>query len=224
MTAGRDAGAFVVGITGHRPNRLRIGPAALERQCLDAMAAVVRGTRGCRHVAVSALAEGADRAFAHAALMARYELHGVLPFASADYVTTFADPGALADYKKLLAAAARVDELPGQLDATAEAYAAAGRELVARSHIILAVWDGEGREGEGGTPEVIAMALAAARPVIWIDAHGIRPRRLLAASPAERGLPLDILKKRWRKLKPRRTAMLAARLAAGVPAIGTPAG
>lgn len=197
------------------------------------MAAVVRGTRGCRHVAVSALAEGADRAFAHAALMARYELHGVLPFASADYVTTFADPGALADYKKLLAAAARVDELPGQLDATAEAYAAAGRELVARSHIILAVWDGEdspgpGRQGSngkarGGTPEVIAMALAAARPVIWIDAHGIRPRRLLAASPTERGLPLDTLKKRWRKLKPQRTATLAARLAAGAPVIGTPA-
>lgn len=186
------------------------------------MAAVVRGTRGCRHVAVSALAEGADRAFAHAGLMARYELRAVLPFASPDYVTTFADPGALADYKMLLAAAARVDELPGRLDAAEEAYAAAGRELVARSHIILAVWDGEGsqgsgRERRGGTPEVIEMALAAAKPVIWIDAHGIRPRRLLAASPAERGLPLDILKKRWRKLRPRRTAILAARLAAGVP-------
>jgi len=204
--------SFTVGVTGHRPHRLRIGPAVLLRQCLDVLSSIARGSRSCRHVAISALAEGADRAFTEAALTARYELHAVLPFVSNDYEKTFSDRGGLPTYKHLLAAAARVKELPGSLTAANDAYADVGREIIMRADIIVAIWDDKPGQGKGGTPDVIEMALGARKPVIWIDANGQKPRRVLVPPRAGSGVPLEILKGRARRLQPRRVRDLASRL------------
>ena len=93
---GARSPTFTVAITGHRPNRLGIGVARVARRLELALTALRAGSSGHRRVAVSALAEGADRLFAEAALTLGYELHALLPFESADYEVTFDDPGTTA--------------------------------------------------------------------------------------------------------------------------------
>jgi hypothetical protein len=56
--------------------------------------------------------------------------------------------------------------------------------MVARSDVLMTVWDGRPAAGHGGAPEVIEFALAARRAVVWIDAAQDRPAtRLTALSP-----------------------------------------
>jgi hypothetical protein len=212
------AGAVLtVGVTGHRPNRLVLPPAAVKRRCLDALSAIAAGSRHCRKIAISALAEGADRAFAEAALTARFELHALLPFASHDYETTFSDPLGLPHYKALLRDTAGVEAMAGSLADAEEAYQALGQALAERADMLVAVWDGAPGQGRGGTPEVIETALAAGKPVIWIDAGGVAPRRLIVRDRREPGGRLAQLAHRARLIGRRRLRDLTARLVAGWP-------
>lgn len=176
MTADRQ---FFVGVTGHRPNRLGMHEAQVQRRCMDALAAIARGARGATLVGVTALAEGADRAFAHAVLTTRYRLDCILPFDGRDYETTFADPLGVPVYRQLLTQAAHVEALGGTLAEADAAYVDVGQRIIDVSDLLIAVWDGAPAEGRGGTPGVIAMALAARKPVIWIDARGQKERRYL---------------------------------------------
>jgi hypothetical protein len=90
-----------------------------------------------------------------------YELHAFLPFASADYETTFSDASRTKQYRALLQRAASVTELGGSLADTQSAYEAVGRAMVDR--------DSDGGLGglpaaaRGGTPEIIAYAMARER-------------------------------------------------------------
>lgn len=192
-----------IGVTGHRPNRLRIG----EDRAKAHLHAVLEALRDAARaqgrteppIAVSALAEGADRLFAEAALELGFVLEAHLPLRSADYETTFADADTTVAYRSLLARARRVTELPGSLDDTDAAYEAQGRALVDLSDVLIAVWDGRGAAGRGGSPEIISYALGLARPVVWIDAAADRaPLRLAAvggslgaAAMAARALTLE---------------------------------
>lgn len=168
-----------VGVTGHRPNRLAMTPAAVRRACADLLGAIARHAGARTLVAVSPLAEGADRAFAEAALTCDYRLHAILPFSGRDYETTFADAAQTKDYRRLLARCTDVTELNGQLSRSTDAYRAVGTKIVAAGDIIIAVWDGRPAAGDGGTADVIAMALRAGRPLLWIDARDRQPPRLL---------------------------------------------
>lgn len=197
---------LTIAITGHRPNRLAIGEARARQRIEAVLRALKAGARkgsarGPR-VAVSALAEGADRIFAHAALALGYRLEVLLPFARADYATTFADKSAKADFLALLERAEGVRELPGSLAATKAAYEAVGQATVAACCVLVAVWDGRPAAGRGGTPEIIAYALRQGRPVIWIDAACDRPPRLLRRPTAHgmREVPLPALARRARTM------------------------
>ena len=211
---------FTVGVTGHRPNRLAIGKVRVARRIELVLAALRRGARGRRKIAVTALAEGADRIFARESNALGFQLHALLPFASADYETTFGNPSTTAHYRALLAAAAHREELPGSLADTKSAYEAVGRLTVERSQVLVAVWDGKPAGGRGGTPEIIEYALLQRRPVIWIDAaRERRPAILFSASLVGRtSTPLTALARRAR---PASRAAISA-LAAG-PRQGTPA-
>ena len=173
---------FTVGVTGHRPNRMAIGVPRIEARLnglLRVLGRAARDRRRGRPVAVSALAEGADRLFASAALALGYDLHAVLPFATAEYETTFGDRSDTPAYHALLARATMTRTLPGQLNATKAAYEAVGRATVDASDVMIAVWDGKPAAGRGGTPEIIDYALSCNVPVLWIDAARDRPPRLL---------------------------------------------
>lgn len=165
---------LAVAVTGHRPNRLAIGVPQIARQLELVLRAMQKGADGFAPVAVSALAEGADRLFADSALALGYELHVYLPFTSADYETTFADPSGLSGYHRLLGLARSTIELPGTLADSKAGYEAVGHAMVDASDIVVAVWDGKPAAGRGGTPDIIEHALGCGRPVVWVDAAYLR--------------------------------------------------
>ncbi|HRD74860.1 MAG TPA: hypothetical protein PK264_02810 [Hyphomicrobiaceae bacterium] len=208
--------ALTIGITGHRPNRLAIGEARTERRLTLVLAGLRKGALA-RPVALSALAEGADRLFAAAALALGYRLKVLLPFKSADYETTFSDTTTTPDYRALLARAAHVEELPGTLANTKAAYEAVGRATVAASDILVAVWDGRPAAARGGTPEIIEYALAAGTPVVWIDAARDQLPRKLASPTAggRRHVPLANLARRAKPITMRALGRLAEKVLEG---------
>ena len=165
---------FKIAITGHRPNRLHVCIARIERQMFRVMRRLAREARGNvlgrNPVALSALAEGSDRIFAEAALRLGIPFEVVLPFKSADYETTFGDASGTPHYRALLARAAHVMELAGTLADTTAAYEAVGRACVDACDVLVAVWDGKPAAGRGGTPEIIDYARRMGRRVIWIHA------------------------------------------------------
>jgi hypothetical protein len=140
--------------------------------------ALTRAKYGPRLVALSALAEGADRIFAEVALDLGYHLEVALPFARADYERTFTDQDTTPIFRTILARAASITELDGALSDTKAAYEAAGRHIVDKSNILVAVWDGKAAAGRGGTPEIIEYAVHAHKPVVWIDAGKDDPPKL----------------------------------------------
>lgn len=183
---------LTVAVTGHRPNRLHIGEHEAARRIAWVLSALRAGTRRRRRLAISSLAEGADRLFAELALARGYALHAALPFASRDYETTFADTATTPRYHSLLARAATVTEMPGTLAATKAAYEATGRASVDAAVILVAVWDGKPAAGRGGTPDIIEYALHLGKPVIWIDAARLRLPRLVTAPSAHGPAPIDL--------------------------------
>jgi hypothetical protein len=130
---------------------------------------------------VSALAEGADRLVADAgrALGARLEV--ILPLATADYEQDFESDASRSQFRMLLSSAAHVTVV-GPRPERDEAYLQAGKRIVDRSDVLLAIWDGQPARGVGGTAEIIEYADERATPVLWLEAQretgitGIRAR------------------------------------------------
>lgn len=202
---------LTVGITGHRPNRLRLGPESVKRRITDVLSAI-KGINGAApsFLAQSALAEGADRIFAEAALAQGFALRALLPFRNDDYLTTFDEKSATSSYRRLLAKAATVTELPGSLEEEKAAYEAVGRRIAETSDVLVAVWDGQPSQGRGGTPEIIEYAVGRGTPVVWVDAASARPPVLLIASEAgrPRAISLGSLSVRTEPLTERTLARL----------------
>ncbi|MCB1500986.1 MAG: hypothetical protein KDK07_14545, partial [Bauldia sp.] len=185
--------ALTVGVVGHRPNRI---PSAATARIAADIAAILRAvTSACeaaralhadvfadtpvRPVLLSALAEGADRHAALAALDEGVALAVALPFPVADYERDFAERGSRDEYHRLIAAAERVMVLPGRRDAPPSAYDAVGTVIIENSDLIVAVWDGGESAGKGGTTDLVERAAEAGMPVVHVDALGKQPPRIL---------------------------------------------
>lgn len=173
---------LTVGITGHRSNKLTANLEAAARARTDSVLAAV-ATAGARLAAqgegwfegnqaelrlVSALAEGADRLCAEVALAQGYALDAVLPFDQPTYAADFRTEASRAHFHHLLGSAATTLELPGLRADQDAAYSLAGAAIVASADILVAIWNGEGSGGRGGTGDVVATALAQGKPVIHI--------------------------------------------------------
>jgi hypothetical protein len=193
-----------VGVTGHRPKRLRDNNADMDtlrlraRTVLDAVATGVAQLRDddprpspyANEPAllrlVSPLAEGSDRLVAQAALDVTpipYELQCVFPFPVDMYREDFRSrsewelQGSAAEFDRLHAHASATLELDS--DPTAEnAYVAVGLTLVRQCDVLLAIWDAARARGPGGTPEIVLEALRANIPVVAIDARGAENHRI----------------------------------------------
>jgi hypothetical protein len=119
---------------------------------------------GSSLVGVSALADGADQLFADAVLALGGSLEVLVP------ATRYRDAlpaESLPAYDRLLASASAVERL-AYVDSSDEAHVAAGRWLVERCDLILAIWDGEPPRGPGGTGEVVAYARERGVPVVVV--------------------------------------------------------
>jgi uncharacterized protein (DUF952 family) len=147
---------LVVGVTGHRLVEDR---ASVERAVagVGAVLAARAGAHGWR--VVSALAEGADRIVAAAALAGNAHLDAVLPLDPDDYRRDFTGPGSEAEFDALLARADSVAVTGAWPDGSRErAYANAGAAMLGRCNVLIALWDGEPARGVGGTAEVVVAA------------------------------------------------------------------
>jgi hypothetical protein len=132
---------------------------------------------------ISPLAEGADRLAAKVALKSGFALDCPLPFARDLYESDFKSETSRATFHHLLAQAANVfelDETRGENDA--RAYESAGLLTLRQCDILIAVWNGEAAQGRGGTGDVVARAIAANVPVIWIHSEKEGPPKILQRS------------------------------------------
>ncbi|MGV2975771.1 hypothetical protein AB1P65_09975 [Roseibium alexandrii] len=129
---------------------------------------------------LSCLAEGADRAGAHAALEASWSLGAILPLDEGEYRRDFDTDASKDDFDDLLMKAGRgaatvadaeVLTLPGDKSERDRAYELAGHVLLDHISLLIAVWDGKAGAGRGGTEEVVAEAVRRQIPVIWINAE-----------------------------------------------------
>ena len=123
---------------------------------------------------VSALAEGADRLVAREAMDARASLEVVLPLPADDYLTDFESDASKSEFRTLLKKASAVTELPvaGERD---EAYERAGRAVVDRSDVLIALWDGHDARGQGGTAQIVAYARRQHVPVLQVPVKRLDP-------------------------------------------------
>jgi hypothetical protein len=180
-----------LGVTGHRLNQLPEAAhpkvrAAIDRALEEAAAAALQAGHGhSKLLLISALAEGADRIAAHAALARHWRMISPLPFKRARYEEDF--PDSVDEFRALYRRAVARHEIDGEKLAaehgvSAAGYAAVGREIVAHSDVLLAVWNGKPPKGPGGTAEVCALALQKGAPVLWIDADGNGPKLILPAA------------------------------------------
>jgi SMODS and SLOG-associating 2TM effector domain 1 len=178
---GRVPVLLTIGVTGHihlaDPDAIRSTIDDVIDTILHRIPAIAR--QYLELVAVSALAEGADRLVAEEVLArdnARLEV--VLPFALAAYEQDFAAAGSQAAFRDLLQQATTISDLGG--DPTAgeprdQAYLNAGMAVVDRSDIVIAVWDGQPAGGHGGTAEIVQYVRDSERPLVWVPTDGREP-------------------------------------------------
>ncbi len=137
---------------------------------------------------VSPLAEGTDRLVAEAALAVGAELTCPLPLPVDEYERDFTSAKSVAAFRRLLAEArdvAVVGEAGSTPDERNAAYVAAGREMLVRADLLVAVWDGLPSRGEGGTAQIVAEAQDLGVPVVWIRADAPHDVGLLPAAADE---------------------------------------
>lgn len=199
--------AFRVGIVGHRPNRLPKDKESLDtlgqmlrdilhdvKTAISNYAASAPGKALYSQApvilrAVSPLAEGTDRIFADQAIDLGYELVCPMPFAQEQYERDFLPPAALEPdsverFRSLLKqagakAGVTTFELDGDRSAAPNAYGLCGRVVLNQSDLLIVVWDGHERAGDGSTVDTAQEAIRFHLPVLWIDSLAPRNWQLL---------------------------------------------
>jgi hypothetical protein len=160
-----------VGVTGHRTFDDPEGAARRVRKGLQRVLALA-GDEGdgaqARLEMISALAEGADRLVAREALaLPGTTLSVVLPFPVDDYARDFETQESKREYAEFLAQAQSVEVMPPT--PTREAgYEMQGRWIADRCDVLVAVWDGGGSRGQGGTAEIVAYASERGALLLWV--------------------------------------------------------
>lgn len=148
-----------IGIVGHRG--LPLSTAELVWSGLvDLLRAWSPGLTG-----VTCLADGADQLFARVVLSLGGQIEVIVP---AERYREGLPRDAQDDYDHLISAASNVERL-AFVESTEEAHMAAGRALVDRSELLVAVWDGAPARGFGGTADIVVYARQRGVPVevVW---------------------------------------------------------
>ena len=119
-------------------------------------------------VGVTMLGPGADQLFARVVLELGGTLYVVQPTVGMQYRDSFPDAEARRGYDELYSQASHVQVLE-HTESTEQAHMDAGRAVVGRADVLVAVWDGQPSRGLGGTADVVAYARQRGVPVkvIW---------------------------------------------------------
>jgi hypothetical protein len=150
-----------VGITGHQRLKEPAGWGWVRRELERLLSSFAPPLVG-----VTSLAVGADQLFADTILRRGGSLEAILPFAG--YEQTFAEGRARETYTRLLRRALKRDVLEKRGSAE-EAYLAAGKLVVDRSELLVAVWDGQPAGGLGGTGDVVRYAVERRKKTVHLN-------------------------------------------------------
>ncbi len=159
-----------VGVTGHRvlPNLNRL------RKTVNSILKQIKGqisknnTERIQLIAVSPLAEGADRLVADEILNHDGQLEVVLPFKITEYVTDFQSIASKNEFYKLLEHASSIT-VTKKVDSRKVAYEESGKFVVDNSNILIALWDGNPPMGRGGTSDIVKYARVIQKTIYWIN-------------------------------------------------------
>lgn len=160
-----------IGVTGHRilAELDRVGAGVGE-----ALRRIDEVFPGQGWTVISPLAEGADRLVAEQALSRpSARLVVPLPLPRLDYMTDFQSAESRAEFLRLLERADQVIELPPA--ATRSQYDAAGSYVLDNCDVLVAVWDGKGSQGDGGTAAIVERARRRGLPIAWVRAGNGKP-------------------------------------------------
>ena len=169
-------------ITGHRAQVLPEPVIAMVQPIVDGIFRELRDATMRLHDAETAifdaatpllrlhtpLASGADQVGARSARLSGYHVRALLPFAPDEYRKDFNEGSERDQFNRELEAASEVFALPGERANEEEAYVLVGKAVVAAADILVAIWDGKGGNGPGGTAHVVDMALTHAVPIIHV--------------------------------------------------------
>src|SRR5262249_1012678 len=163
---------LVVGVTGHRDLREEDVP-QLEQEVGAIIRRLRRDYMGDDQrtpiIVLSSLAEGADRLVARVALAHGAQLIAPLPFPLEEYRRDFdpgLKPGNIAEFDELFAKAVAgpvmplrgtsLEQIRSDPKKRAQQYRAVGVFIAQHCHVLLALWDGDGKDvAAGGTAEVV---------------------------------------------------------------------
>ena len=154
-----------IGITGHS----NLTPESVPLVAVELRK--VLSEYGAPLIGVSCLARGADQVFARVVLELGGELEVVLP--AADYRERKVKPENRDEFETLLGQAATVRVLPFDTSSR-DAYAAANEDVLGGVDALVAVWDGAGPDGKGGTADQVQVANRRSLPIVVVWPDGAR--------------------------------------------------
>jgi len=151
----------------------------------EALRHIERAFPGQSLTVISALAEGGDRLVAERVLARpRARLVVPLPLPADDYINDFTTAESTDEFRGLLDRADEVIELP-PAPTRNEAYEAAGLYVLDHRDVLIAIWDGQGSHGQGGTAEIVVRARARRLPIAWVHAGNRKPGTMEPTSLGE---------------------------------------
>lgn len=166
-----DSPSITLGITGHQKLPQQEQWAWVEYQ----FSRILSELSSFDKVVVSSLAAGTDQLFADTALCHNAHLQVIIP--SEGYRQTFTGSTDLEHYDYLLKRAESIITLDFA-NPSEEAYMCAGRQVVDRCQLLVAVWNGLPAVGLGGTADVVQYALNQGRHVTHLNPLDLSVREL----------------------------------------------
>ena len=156
----RDSIPIIFGVTGHR-DILQSDVSILHEAVHEYFKKVVEQYPNSQVIFLSALAEGADRISALAAMDAGCSLGVFLPFAIDEYLNDFESEVSKQEFQFLLSQALFVEVAPRLNGSDAgnrdQGYVAVGVTISRYAQCLIALWDGIALEKPGGTADVVRM-------------------------------------------------------------------
>lgn len=149
---------LLIGVTGHRDLRLEDVP-HLENSVQSVFDQLRVDAPNSPFILLSQLAEGADRLVAKVALSAGAVLFAPMPFSIEDYESDFATDSSKGEFRKLAAQAEKVFAVPRIRTERERGYTDANIYVVRHCDVLIALWDGEESENQGGTAQAVHFKL-----------------------------------------------------------------
>jgi hypothetical protein len=182
---GERPAMLCIGVTGHR--FLAESAKLLEGMHL-VCEQIERRFPGSSWLLVSPLAEGADRLVTHYLLDRGAGLRVPLPMSLEAYLKDFPEPASRQEFLNLMARAAEVVLLP-PVETREAAYQQVGRYILQHCDMLIALWDGQEAQGQGGTGDIVAEARQLALPIAWVHCGNRKPGTQVPLSlGAEQGI------------------------------------